>query len=127
MKIYIVENWNYDYQCSSGENIKAFTDKTAAELFKLDLEEKAKIFIQKITEFKAVSTVILEPYWVLIRKKAATEEQLAEYNKLYQERFRLEQELIERCRAEEFHFDFYEDDDQEFLISELELEYADNG
>jgi len=122
MKIYIVENWNYAFDCSYGENIRAFTDKTAAELFKLDLEEKAKIFIQKLKEFKTESTVIFDPYWALIRKKAATEKQLAEYNKLYQERFRLEQELIDHHRANEFRFAFYESDEQEFLVSELEVE-----
>jgi hypothetical protein len=121
-KIYIVIHSTFDYECSAWDNVKAFADKAAAEFFKLELEETAKVFNAALKEFKAESSKIYEPYWALIRKRSATKEQISEYGRLFQERFQMETDLKDSFKIDGCDFEFWETDEQEFQIEELDFD-----
>ena len=120
MKIYIVQAWYHDFECSHSENIKAFSDKESAELFKLEIEENTKKCSDELKAFRTKTQEMVEPYMKLLRQRKLTEPQVSEYQALTKERYRREQELKTQWANEDrIWYDYSEDFAVE--IDELEL------
>jgi len=116
MKIYIVQEEYYGYECSSSYNMKAFTKKENAEAFKKDLELRNQILRDELKKISIESEIERDRINSMNLEKKEYVKKLIENGKIYREK---QERLIK-----ESNLDWYILDAEKggFEIEELELD-----
>lgn len=136
MKIYLVTINRWDDECSHSTSIKAFVDRSIAELYIVELEEKSKKYREELKaiyhdfEDKEKNLYAKLKYNVSYkktgRKRKTYNETLEKMANLSLIRYRKEQELKAKYEVNEKDFLITDPEYEEFIIEEIDLDERKN-